>query len=290
MRLAQVLFHGIIPAYAGSTHGGASRPLGDIGSSPRMRGAPTTTRCRRESTKDHPRVCGEHIDTGTEAYYFPGSSPRMRGALRRQHVQVEPVGIIPAYAGSTPCSPGTAGAARDHPRVCGEHRLGCVPAAPPTGSSPRMRGAHVHVCMHLAGAGIIPAYAGSTVWSATRRSSAWDHPRVCGEHCGELTLVERVLGSSPRMRGALSSAGSVAVVAGIIPAYAGSTAWRLHVLRQRWDHPRVCGEHWTVDLGDVPAIGSSPRMRGALQPCCKRQGWDGIIPAYAGSTLLILMG
>ena len=51
---------GIIPAYAGST-------------------AP----CRRTRwwRGDHPRVCGEHCSTTPILLTFPGSSPRMRGAL-----------------------------------------------------------------------------------------------------------------------------------------------------------------------------------------------------------------
>ena len=154
-----------------------------------------------------------------------------------------------------------------HPRVCGEHVLhvlhvravgwiiptyaGSTPSSCATtfivvGSSPRMRGAR----------------------TACGRRPAWDrdHPRVCGEHAAQL------LDELPHLR--------------IIPAYAGSTLMvtetRLSTLgssprmrgapppgrcRSRWrrDHPRVCGEH---EAG--PSHG-------------KRQ--DGIIPAYAGSTL-----
>ena len=52
-----------------------------------------------------------------------GSSPRMRGALAKAIHRGPTYGIIPAYAGSTTpsCSPQLSG--RDHPRVCGEHRM-----------------------------------------------------------------------------------------------------------------------------------------------------------------------
>ena len=110
---------GIIPAYAGNTcRRDQSRTMGrdhprvcgehhDVlcncpfspGSSPRMRGtlavrqwlaitqgiipayAGNTTRHRksRHSWKDHPRVCGEHLEYRTVRRPREGSSPRMRG-------------------------------------------------------------------------------------------------------------------------------------------------------------------------------------------------------------------
>ena len=132
---------GIIPAYAGSTlaptcaapcawdhprvcgeHPSVSHGVFKAeGSSPRMRGArydhPTPrplhriipayagSTCWNEYTpitsRDHPRVCGEHTEKATRHYYAEGSSPRMRGALKRQFLAPEAPGIIPAYAGST---------------------------------------------------------------------------------------------------------------------------------------------------------------------------------------------
>ena len=90
----------IIPAYAGSTFArGATRP----------------------STRDHPRIRGEHAsvtDTGTLA---AGSSPHTRGA-RLSHPPTSPTGrIIPAYAGSTAARIICFLAPWDHPRIRGEH-------------------------------------------------------------------------------------------------------------------------------------------------------------------------
>ena len=132
---------GIIPAYAGNTsdintctftgrdhprvcgehHWSTSWLCRRSGSSPRMRG----TRCRRTvrgsrariipayagntsliptesaSSRDHPRVCGEHEVSFPSSSNMPGSSPRMRGT-RRARVEVpDNAGIIPAYAGNT---------------------------------------------------------------------------------------------------------------------------------------------------------------------------------------------
>ena len=71
---------GIIPAYAGNTKG-----IGVMSS----------------SSRDHPRVCGEHLGHDNGAVGERGSSPRMRGTLGRQRLARPDLGIIPAYAGNT---------------------------------------------------------------------------------------------------------------------------------------------------------------------------------------------
>ena len=112
---------GIIPAYAGNTMDPA---------------------CIPGVLRDHPRVCGEHIDAEPVAKRRKGSSPRMRGTRPSARPCAHYCGIIPAYAGNTA-----------HPFHGGYRR---------PGSSPRMRGTpDLHnksvVCI-----GIIPAYAGNT--------------------------------------------------------------------------------------------------------------------------------
>ena len=72
--------------------------------------------------------------------------------------------------------------------------------------------------------GIIPAYAGNTAPVLTMFMSSRDHPRVCGEHFHSWFGTVHGLGSSPRMRGTLSSRGDEHPLAGIIPAYAGNTS------------------------------------------------------------------
>ena len=154
---------GIIPAYAGSTvigiiasfnHWDHPRVCGEHlfspltnhahpGSSPRMRGARAGDRAHGRETgiipayagstpgrktsagrrRDHPRVCGEHISVTPKTSALMGSSPRMRGAQVVKLKDSIKDGIIPAYAGSTSSTAGAAAAARDHPRVCGEHLL-----------------------------------------------------------------------------------------------------------------------------------------------------------------------
>ena len=132
-------------------------------------------------------------------------------------------GIIPAYAGNTPCIPVFCGMNGDHPRVCGEHRNPASVVAVGTGSSPRMRGTRGTRRLYGGGEGIIPAYAGNTRSHMCMSCVVRDHPRVCGEHRLDSIEKELATGSSPRMRGTLLSGNISSKIMGIIPAYAGNT-------------------------------------------------------------------
>ena len=160
-RLLPVLRLGIIPAYAGST---------------------ASSRVTCMPWPDHPRVCGEHVDIMLTGRSRQGSSPRMRGARMSCSRTQRWMGIIPAYAGSTLPSGPSLPCGRDHPRVCGEHIGRYSIRIPRQGSSPRMRGAPPISLSSAATAGIIPAYAGSTMWATITMPNSGDHPRVCGEH------------------------------------------------------------------------------------------------------------
>ena len=213
---------GIIPAYAGSTpttwpwatrwrdhprvcgeHSATLLPmLLIVGSSPRMRGAPSTllrgsaalgiipayagstgnTVVQGYIDGDHPRVCGEHRSLSARPTDTWGSSPRMRGALVLHPPAPALRGIIPAYAGSTDTLVFAQKPLGDHPRVCGEHFSHIWTNHFNTGSSPRMRGALFLSAHGRYASGIIPAYAGSTTHCTPRCQIARDHPRVCGEH------------------------------------------------------------------------------------------------------------
>ena len=256
--------------------------------------------------RDHPRVCGEHAALNSVEGRYEGSSPRMRGAPLCSIDPFLAQGIIPAYAGSTRPGSRRARSVGDHPRVCGEHRATSTSYASWWGSSPRMRGARAPQHGGRPVRGIIPAYAGSTHLPKVSSVHSRDHPRVCGEHSLSEQDWRSNLGSSPRMRGARLLGGGAVELRGIIPAYAGSTASPCCPAAASRDHPRVCGEHGPSDTGavylrDHPRVcgehivaavfaamveGSSPRMRGAPLLVGARDGGEGIIPAYAGSTAL----
>ena len=254
---------GIIPACAGNTAGARS-----------------CTAWRR----DHPRVCGEHSRRTATVSVTLGSSPRVRGTLHGAGVAHERVGIIPACAGNTQPGRNLGRRRRDHPRVCGEHSAENMSANAQAGSSPRVRGTPRRETASLSLCGIIPACAGNTKTGSFEAPSSRDHPRVCGEHYKAKYEELKGEGSSPRVRGTLSTACSSVSRLGIIPACAGNTGAFVMGREWTWDHPRVCGEHCTSLMRSLSLSGSSPRVRGTP---VERQGQGpvrGIIPACAGNT------
>ena len=196
-------------------------------------------------------------------------------------------GIIPAYAGSTRIvgarwailrgsSPHTRGAPvnpmlcsrslRDHPRIRGEHER----------EHDRLRYAY----------GIIPAYAGSTCRCGQRGPKGQgssphtrgalhnfqaeefdirDHPRIRGEHVCREWQGRSADGIIPAYAGSTTSETFVSwFMSGSSPHTRGAPRLATHSSTTCRDHPRIRGEH-----------------RHLLKHLL---GFDGIIPAYAGST------
>ena len=212
----------IIPAYAGST---------------RWR-----HRCCH-GAGDHPRIRGEHAAHGPENRGRRGSSPHTRGARFELVAYFYALGIIPAYAGSTPRFLWKATSYADHPRIRGEHCWVGHSVGGCDGSSPHTRGAPAVEAGWDSAERIIPAYAGSTPRPGAGQSPAADHPRIRGEHAKSMSFREVGTGSSPHTRGARRGARRRGCRTRIIPAYAGSTATTRGPTPSRADHPRIRGEH-----------------------------------------------
>ena len=193
-------------------------------------------------------------------------------------------GIIPAYAGNTSNVRNSMVSAWDHPRVCGEHAVDTATGNTQAGSSPRMRGTPQSTRMAPIITGIIPAYAGNTVFITSAGEVYRDHPRVCGEHPDSPDSPASTMGSSPRMRGTPYGKRSAPCGRGIIPAYAGNTHGSPQPRTSPRDHPRVCGEHCRKCGFSDCCVGSSPRMRGTQRGVRNPRTALGIIPAYAGNT------
>ena len=132
---------------------------------------------------------------------------------------------------------------------------------------------------------IIPAYAGSTSRWTTLSARARDHPRIRGEHIGAVHTHRLLAGSSPHTRGALLAGLPGSLPPRIIPAYAGSTSVDEPIHITPPDHPRIRGEHADQVAKTKFGKGSSPHTRGALIIFRSIAAFEGIIPAYAGSTL-----
>ena len=154
------LSYGIIPACAGNT---PSRRSGSA------------------SSRDHPRMCGEHTTRIQMTFPTAGSSPHVRGTHRPFLNARKTAGIIPACAGNTLNKSRT-------------------PLAK-LGSSPHVRGTQRHDDLLGRARGIIPACAGNTKAAYPHKSFLGDHPRMCGEHSRRTQSRGASLGSSPHVRG-----------------------------------------------------------------------------------------
>ncbi len=111
---------GLIPACAGSTST-MCLACAICGAHPRVRGEHVDEPPGHRAGGAHPRVRGEHGRCQASACPSWGSSPRARGARRRQGRAAVPAGLIPACAGSTDACHFPSVARWAHPRVRGEH-------------------------------------------------------------------------------------------------------------------------------------------------------------------------
>ena len=111
---------------------------------------------------------------------------------------------------------------------------------------------------------ITPACAGKRKSCAAQKTSAWDHPRMCGEKFAAMFESMFIMGSPPRMRGKAMPPANIKKSSRITPAYAGK---------------RISGTMQTTIRQ-----GSPPRMRGKGSVLACRDQVLGITPAYAGKS------
>ena len=92
-------------------------------------------------------------------------------------------------------------------------------------------------------------------------------------------------GSSPRVRGRLGGLRGGLGDAGLIPASAGQTTYRVPAGVTVRAHPRECGADWPCVKDAAGRWGSSPRVRGRRDGEGDLLQVAGLIPASAGQTL-----
>ena len=279
-------------------------PCGFGGSSPRVRGTPSTSNAKANVCRFipagagntlpmgrpsrgkpvHPRGCGEHAVSSPEMTMIGGSSPRVRGTRH----EVDPIlgfaRFIPAGAGNTDVDNCLQADNTVHPRGCGEHELSMCEVSIRGGSSPRVRGTLFNKLKISQAARFIPAGAGNTTTAAKFRAMKPVHPRGCGEHNMNTYLDPRADGSSPRVRGTPGIDSGARGVVRFIPAGAGNTGQGKRTSSPRTVHPRGCGEHAGGDNAAGDVGGSSPRVRGTRSRYSQLDRSTRFIPAGAGNT------
>ena len=193
-------------------------------------------------------------------------------------------GLIPACAGKTVFTSLGPAQRPAHPRVCGENYSADSIIRTLEGPSPRVRGKLLPPGDPNRAARLIPACAGKTGRCGRGAHRAEAHPRVCGENCYSRHVGEDDSGSSPRVRGKPRGWYAAPRPPRLIPACAGKTESRKRPARRTAAHPRVCGENEVDERVGMIAEGSSPRVRGKLNPDRAPGRRLGLIPACAGKT------
>ena len=112
--------------------------------------------------RDHPRLCGEKLQTTDRNNYHWGSPPPMRGKVARRLITPFRFGITPAYAGKRYVNDDCKHGFEDHPRLCGEKAGVPFLIAISMGSPPPMRGKALYRVRAPETNGITPAYAGKS--------------------------------------------------------------------------------------------------------------------------------
>ena len=171
-------------------------------------------------------------------------------------------GIIPANTGRMSPMILRKVAGWDHPREYGENFKGDLKVEESKGSSPRIRGKLLCLCLPSRGRRIIPANTGKMPIVCGEPSHLGDHPREYGENqrAGFRWVAE--WGSSPRIRGKSRQINLQLTRGGIIPANTGKIASAACFQAAGPDHPREYGENRPPESCTLFCDGSSPRIRG----------------------------
>ena len=172
----------------------------------------------------------------------------------------------------------------------GEHMLTHANGISRRGSSPHARGTHGVSIISRATLGIIPACAGNTTALVVVSGGVGDHPRMRGEHIVKHDRPCPKRGSSPHARGTPRHPRWHPTTPGIIPACAGNTWVMTSWTAPPRDHPRMRGEHVANNRRTNTTTGSSPHARGTLLIRFELGCREGIIPACAGNTCIIIAG
>ena len=147
-----------------------------------------------------------------------------------------------------------------------------------------MRGKANRFCRSHTDRRITPAYAGKSAFFFPAGAGNGDHPRLCGEKARQMRLSPAFRGSPPPMRGKVERHYYSDSTGRITPAYAGKRACPCLHGYVPWDHPRLCGEKYTVVPHFVPPLGSPPPMRGKGPSKAGKSYALRITPAYAGKS------
>ena len=148
---------------------------------------------------------------------------QIRGKLWGKRVFLNRKILSPRFTGQTfflylPQQNGSA-----HPRLRGADSGGTPATRVSGGSSPLTRGGRALSKLQQLIGGLIPAYAGRTLYAPSTPSRLAAHPRLRGADKLNYAAFLSPPGSSPLTRGGPRDKPSSPAASGLIPAYAGRT-------------------------------------------------------------------
>ena len=169
-----------------------------------------------------------------------------------------------------------------HPRTYGatlrhEHQQHVA-----VGSSPHLRGNHFGAYRPTGPERVIPAPTGQPCPSVCGTPMTPGHPRTYGATGSRQVVVYRGGGSSPHLRGNLTSAHLFCEWRRVIPAPTGQPHCNAEILDGPKGHPRTYGatHRWTA--GPARLEGSSPHLRGNHRLPLGGDDVERVIPAPTG--------
>ena len=213
-----------------------------------------------------------------------GSSPLTRGKLLHVVRAVRADGLIPAHAGKTCPLRRRAGTWSAHPRSRGENAGLLGSDAGTSGSSPLTRGKPRRMRNDSVRPRLIPAHAGKTHETPTKKGSSGAHPRSRGENNDPVDGCAEEGGSSPLTRGKRDLRLRGRLPGRLIPAHAGKTTRSMSAWIIEAAHPRSRGENSVRGAPATSVGGSSPLTRGKPTPVLGARLRVRLIPAHAGKT------
>ena len=239
---------------------------------------------RAATAEEHPRVRGDHDPTHPYEVRLEGTPPRARGSRILPGGLLELGGNTPACAGITRADQSWIPTTREHPRVRGDHGIGCSMILSRFGTPPRARGSPGRIRRDDAAGGNTPACAGITAHGAGHATRPGEHPRVRGDHPRTRLRTAPTSGTPPRARGSLDPDDPDRRPGGNTPACAGITRLIQPTAHLFEEHPRVRGDHHVEAYARFIEEGTPPRARGSQPGLLVDPAGYGNTPACAGIT------